>query len=116
MSLDEQLNMLKIMYGENDTGLSQKQFEDLLLVYLRLAEQIVLNRMYPSGTNRDENVHVPQKYATTQVEIAHFLLLKRGAEGQTSHNENGINRSYESGDVPPSLLSRILPVCGVLRK
>lgn len=115
MSLDEKLEMLKILYGENNTGLNQKQFEDLLLAYLRLAEQIVLNRLYPTMDKRD-GAQVPPKYATTQVEIAHFLLQKRGAEGETSHNENGISRSYEGGDVPKSLLSRIVPVCGVLKK
>jgi len=115
MSLDEKLEMLKVMYGENDTGLTSKQFEDLLLVYLRLAENVVLNRMYSMSSKR-EGKTVPDKYATVQVEIAHFMLMKKGAEGQTAHSENGISRSYEGGDVPPSLLARITPVCGVLKR
>ena len=28
------------------------------------------------------------------------------------YNENGINRTYESADVSPSLLRRIIPICG----
>jgi hypothetical protein len=58
---------------------------------------------------------VPDKYATNQVEIACYLLNKRGAEGETYHSENGINRSYENADVPESMLSRVLPFAGVLK-
>jgi hypothetical protein len=40
------------------------------------------------------------------------LFSKMGAEGQTAHNENGINRTYESAGVSNSLLRRIVPICG----
>ena len=42
------------------------------------------------------------------------MLNKRGAEGQTSHSENGISRSYENADIPESMLKSIIPFCGVL--
>ena len=42
------------------------------------------------------------------------LLNKRGAEGETAHSENGVSRSYEDGDIPPTLLRRILPMAGVI--
>ena len=51
----------------------------------------------------------------TQVEVAAYLLNKRGAEGETAHSENGISRSYEDGDVPSSLLRDIVPYAGVVR-
>jgi hypothetical protein len=47
------------------------------------------------------------------VEIAAYLLNKRGAEGQTSHSENGISRGYESGSIPESMLSDVLPFVGI---
>jgi hypothetical protein len=56
---------------------------------------------------------VPSKYEYKQCEIAAFLLNKRGAEGQTGHNENGTNRSYEGGTIPPSMLAEITPYVGV---
>lgn len=59
-------------------------------------------------------VEVPDQYAHVQVEIAVYLLNKRGAEGQTSHSENGISRSYEDGDVPPTLLRDIIPCAAVM--
>ena len=57
---------------------------------------------------------VPEQYGFTQVEIAVYLLNKRGAEGQTAHSENGISRSYEDGDVPPTLLRDIVPFAAVM--
>ena len=40
-----------------------------------------------------------QKYQSLQVEIAAYLLDKRGATGEIAHSENGISRSYENGDI-----------------
>lgn len=53
---------------------------------------------------------VEDKYLTTQIKIAIELYNKMGAEGQTSHSENSISRSYESADISPSLLKQITPV------
>lgn len=83
---------------------------ELLSELIVLAEGIVLNRRYPFGT--PEGVTVPKKYEHIQLQIALELFSKRGAEGQTEHDENGISRKYEAADVSPSLLKRITPICG----
>lgn len=83
-----------------------------LLAYLSLAAEIVLNRCYPFD---DEKKEVPNRYSRKQLEIACYLLNKRGAEGQLSHTENGISRSYESASVPESMLKDITPFCGVIK-
>jgi hypothetical protein len=59
-------------------------------------------------------MEVPRRYGYLQCEIAAYLLNKRGAEGQTGHSENGISRSYESADVPESMLSEVIPFCKVI--
>ena len=105
MTQAEKLQLLKAMVGESDT-------EVVLLAYLDIAGRKILNRAYPFGTGETE---VPKRYDYLQCEIAAYLLNKRGAEGQTSHSENGISRSYESADVPESLLSAITPCVGVIR-
>ena len=104
MSQTEKLQLLKAMVGESDT-------EEVLLTYLNIAGQKVLNRAYPYGT---EETEVPRRYEFLQCEIAASLLNKRGAEGQTGHSENGISRSYESADVPESLMGAITPCVGVI--
>lgn len=86
---------------------------DLLLALVEQAEGIVLNRRYPFGA--PEGAKVPTAYEHIQMQIAVELFSKMGAEGQTAHGENGISRTYESADVSPSLLKRIVPVCGSVR-
>ena len=105
MTQAEKLQLLKAMVGESDT-------EEVLLTYLNIAGRKIINRAYPFGTDETE---VPTRYDFLQCEIAAYMLNKRGAEGQTSHSENGISRSYESADVPESLLGAVTPTVGVLR-
>ena len=105
MTQAEKLQLLKAMVGESDT-------EEVLLTYLNIAGRKILNRAYPYGT---EETEVPSRYDFLQCEIAAYLLNKRGAEGQTAHSENGISRSYESADVPESLLGAVTPYAGVIR-
>lgn len=83
---------------------------ELLGHLVEQAEGIVLNRRYPFGI--PEGAEVPAQYEHIQIQIAVELFSKMGAEGQTAHNENGINRSYEAADVSPSLLGRIIPMAG----
>lgn len=87
-----------------------KASDSLLLFLLEQAEGIVLNRRYPFGP--PEGAEVPVIYEHKQLQIAVELYTKMGAEGQTSHDENGIKRTWEAGDVSPALLRAIVPVVG----
>lgn len=100
------LTKLRLMVGANASE------DDLLLMYLTDAERAILNHLYPM----DEDVAhtLPTRYESRQVEIAAYLYNKRGAEGETSHNENGISRSYENGSIPNSMLSDIIPYGSVI--
>lgn len=84
--------------------------DDLLSYLLEQSEGIVLNRRYPFGA--PDGATVEPRYEHIQLQIAVELFSKMGAEGQTAHSENGINRSYEAADVSPSLLKRIVPLVG----
>lgn len=85
--------------------------DEVLKAYLSIAGQKILSRAYPYD---DTVTEVPRRYGYLQCEIAVYLLNKRGAEGQTSHSENGISRSYESADVPESMLRDVISHCGVI--
>lgn len=82
----------------------------LLAELLDEAKSAILLRLYPFN---DTVTVIPARYETLQVEIAVYLFNKLGAEGQTEHSENGIDRTYESGGIPESLLSTITPMVGV---
>ena len=71
------------------------------------AEALVLNRMYPFGY--PDGTDVPARYERIQVQLAVELYSKRGAEGQSSHSENGVSRTWV--ETSP-LLKRIMPHCG----
>ena len=105
----EKLTLLRAMVGTPNTD--ENWSDDVLISYLTIAGRKIINRAYPYN---DEVTDVPRRYGYLQCEIAAYLLNKRGAEGQTAHSENGVNRSYESADVPESMLSEVVPHVGVL--
>lgn len=104
MTNEEKLAALKIIVGSSDT-------DEVLSLYLTLAGNKIITKAYPYKTDVTE---VPSQYDYLQVEIAAYMLNKRGAEGQTAHTENGITRQYENADVPESMLKTIVPHCGVI--
>ena len=84
--------------------------DELLSYLLEQSEGIILNRRYPFGA--PEGATLSAMHEQIQLRIAVELFSKMGAEGQTEHAENGITRKWEAGDVSPSLLRTIIPVCG----
>lgn len=103
MTDTEKLTALKTVVGDSDT-------DEVLSTYLKLAGSKILAKAYPYD---DTVTDVPVKYEYLQVEIAAYMLNKRGAEGQTSHSENGISRTYENADIPASMLKAVTPHCGI---
>lgn len=108
MSEFDKLSALRLKLGIED-----EEQDDILQAYLDDAESAMLDRLYPFSADPILET-IPARYARLQVEIAQFLYLKAGAEGQTSHSENGVSRTYENGGIPESLLGRITPFVGVL--
>lgn len=105
----DKLSMLRVMVGQpND---NDEWSDDVLKTYLRIAGEKIINRAYPYD---DTVTEVPRRYGVLQCEIACYLLNKRGAEGETSHSENGINRAYENADVPETLMSNVTPFIEVM--
>lgn len=81
--------------------------DEVLNDILSTAEALVLNRMYPFGY--PDGTTVPARYERIQIELAVELYTKRGAEGQSSHAENGITRTWPEKS---RILSRIVPHIG----
>lgn len=52
-----------------------------------------------------------EKYSSIIVDLALSAIAKYGAEGEISHSENGIGRSYENGGkYPYTLIMQIPPL------
>ena len=88
-----------------------EESEDVVTSYLLLADGIVRARAYPFG---DGSEPVPAAYHHIVCQAATYMINKRGAEGEITHSENNTSRTYESGDIPASLLRQIVPMCGVI--
>ena len=68
--------------------------DSLITILLADAGMTILNRMYPFGI--PEDTEVPERYDYFQCRLAQRYFLRRGAEGEIVHNENGVNRTYQS--------------------
>lgn len=99
-----QLERLKMRITEEVTDV---ELEDML----ESAKAVILSRRYPFGNPPD---YIEPKYYDLQIRIAVEMFNKRGAEGETAHSENGVNRSYSSASVSKELLEEITPKAAVI--
>ena len=99
-----QLERLKIRITEKVDDI---ELSDIL----ESAKAVIMSRRFPFGEWPEE---LENKYNDLQIRIAVEMFNKRGAEGETSHSENGVSRSYASANVSEDLLREITPkVCVV---
>lgn len=103
MANSQMLTQLKALTKESD--------ESLLTTLLSIAEAKVLNRLYPYD---DTKTVVPSRYRENVLEIAVYFYNRRGSEGETSHDEGDIRRTYGSASVPEDMFAGIISECGVI--
>jgi hypothetical protein len=104
MTNEQKIEKLKVLISPDTAS------DELLSYLLEQSEGIILNRRYPFGA--PEGASLSPLHEQIQIRIAVEIYSKMGAEGQTQHTENGVSRTWEAGDVSPSLLKHIVPVCG----
>lgn len=80
---------------------------------LETSKDVILTHLYPLEDDLQGKA-MPLKYRTLQLQIAVELYNKQGAEGETSHSENGISRQYDSAYISKDLLSQITPYAQVI--
>lgn len=102
MTVTEKISTVKVLC-ENDAAAT----DEVVTVYLEKARAAILRRLYPWGEWTYET-NVPLKYEMLQCELASRYFLKRGAEGEYIHDENGVNRHYNSAN-DEDLLSEVVP-------
>ncbi len=100
----DKISYVKVLLGDSEVS------DDVISAYLLKAKNTILIRRY---ITMPENACVPAKYEILQCELAQRYINRQGAEGEIAHNENGINRSYDSVN-DEDLLSQILPVARII--
>lgn len=85
--------------------------DSLVGAYLEEAKSAILRRRYPFGI--PEGADVEGIYEMLQVKLATRYYLRRGGEGEISHSENGISRTYGSVN-DEDLLMEVTPFAKVI--
>ena len=88
MTTAERVNRVKILLGNDEEATT-----DLVTVYLDEAKNAILNRRY-IGAIPNYVLDVPPEYESLQCRLAQRYFLRRGAEGEQIHNEDGVHRHY----------------------
>lgn len=102
---NELLNTLKAVVSARDLG----TFEDSYLKF-EIEQAIGVINSCRRFTPTDSQKYDP-KYEYLIIPMCVSALAKIGAEGQTSHTENGIQRLYGSAmDYPKELVQQIIPL------
>ena len=96
----EKQRMFQLVTDETDI--------DIAKAYLEVARSRIMTRAYPFVEDLSM-LSFPARYDDLHVRLAVDMWAKRGAEGQSSHNENGVNRSYEP---QARLLAEVIPYVG----
>ena len=91
-------------------AMTDETVDATISAYLDTAAQKICRIVYPYD---DTQTTVPEKYHSLQCEAAVYLLNKRGGEGEVTHSENGVSRTYENADLPATMLRVIVPVVGI---
>lgn len=68
----------------------------VLLILINRAIRKVCAKRYPFGYTDKEKEAVVERYRGVIFEAAVYYWAKQGADGENSHSENGISRSYHS--------------------
>lgn len=111
---ERNIQTLKYMVDETD--------EALLSFYLDNAKTVILNLLYPykdwtAITDEETNeIILPNRYEGLMIRMAAYMVNKRGAEGQTQHNENNVFRYYGSADIPYDMINEIVPKAGAVNE
>ena len=101
MTQAEAITIVKTLL-ENDPAAT----DALVGIYLDDAKAAILRRLYPFGTIKYADI--PDIYEMLWCKLAVRYFLRRGAEGEYIHDENGINRHYSSPN-DEDLLKEVTP-------
>ena len=106
MTISEKLDMLRRMLGGDDTLPS----DDTLRAMLEFAERETLAWMYRSYPSVPCDIFSPPTlYDMTVIMAVVVGYGLMGAEGQTSHAENGISRHFKYADMTDYIHRNVTP-------
>lgn len=109
MNTTEKLSMVKTLLGIENTD---TQEDSLIQVYLTAAEKEIISWRYSLSSKVVDTV--PAEYEMTQIFAVIAGYSQSGAEGQTSHSENSISRTFSYPDMLHYIRKNVIPFCGLI--
>lgn len=106
MDASTKLNYIKTMIGIAESDTSE---DALITTYLAMATQEILNFKYSLIGIPDGQIEVDAEDEITQIFAVVTGYNQRGAENQTSHNENQIYRTFHYTDMVQYIKSNVIP-------
>lgn len=90
----------------NSRGFSVKESDIQDEIYSAIGVVNSRRRFIPTSDKLFDSM-----YEDLIVRLCIASISKWGAEGESAHSENGVNRSYEKGsEYPESMLSEVIPL------
>lgn len=110
MSDQDKLNLVKTLLDIPSSDVTQ---DELISAYLSLAAQEIISWRYSYSASAEEYTLVPSEYEVTQVMAVVAGYSQGGAENQTQHSENGIQRQFKYADMVAYIRAHVRPMCRV---
>lgn len=111
MSNDEKLDMIQTIVGIQSSETSEINRVE---VYLSAAEKEIIEWRFSLAGNKPETV--PDEFEMTQVWAVVYGYCQSGAEGQSTHSENGVARTFNYADMISYIHRNVRPFVGVLSR
>ena len=107
MTVTEKVEMVMALLGEADPSLESK-----VEVYLAAAAKEIISWRFSYA--KKSVSEVPEEYEMTQIHAVVAGYTLSGAENQTFHNENGIQRTFKYSDMLDYIRAHVVPKVGVI--
>ena len=104
----EKLAQVKSLMNITGTDLDAQ-----LAVFLTFAKNEILAWLY-SGKTPDDVTDVPERYIPTQIQAVVVGFSQSGADGQISHTENSISRTWKYDSMVSFIRSSVVAYAQVL--
>ena len=111
MSIDEKLEMLQTILGIRS---ADKSANERIEVYLTAAEKEIIEWRFSLSGNKPSTL--PEEFDMTHVWAVINGFAQAGAEGQSTHSENGVARTFNYSDMVQYIHRNVRPLVGILSR
>lgn len=109
MTASEKLEMVRSLL---DIASNDSSNDERIEVYLSAAAKEIISWRYSYSGNAPKEV--PEEYEMTQIMAVVAGYSQSGAEGQATHSENGISRTFNYPDMLHYIRRNVIHKVGIL--